>query len=187
MTTIRRALSITLLIAIAFAASLVVTGRMRDANDAGAQNPTPAAAPVVPAGAPAAGAPTVLVDFTRIAERTVPAVVNISAQQVISRRYYDPWAELFGRRGIQSRRGVSNAVGSGVIISSDGYILTNNHVVAGEPGQRGVTIEQLDVTITLSDKRELRAETIGFDPATDLALLKVDATEIGRASCRERV
>src|SRR5688572_12347623 len=177
MTVIRRALSFTLLIAVAFAASLVVTGRMRDANDAGAQNPAPAPAPVAPAGTAAAGAPTVLVDFTRIAERTVPAVVNISAQQVISRRYYDPWAEFFGgRRGIETRRGVSNAVGSGVIISSDGYILTNNHVVAGEPGQQGITIEQLDVTITLSDKRELRAETIGFDPATDLALLKVDAT-----------
>ena len=176
MTTIRRALSFTLLIAIAFAASLVLTGRMRDANDAGAQNPAPAAAPAVPAAPPAAGAPTVLVDFTRIAERTVPAVVNISAQQVVRRDYYDPFAEFFGRRGIQSRRGVSNAVGSGVIISSDGYILTNNHVVGGEPGQQGITIEQLDVTIALSDKRELRADVIGVDPATDLALLKVNAT-----------
>jgi len=176
MSTIRRALSFTLLIAVAFAASLVVTGRMRDANDAGAQNPTPAAAPAAPAGTAAAGAPTVLVDFTRIAERTVPAVVNISAQQVVRRNYYDPLAELFGRQGIQSRRGVANAVGSGVIISSDGYILTNNHVVVGEPGQQGITIEQLDVTIALSDKRELRADVIGVDPATDLALLKVDAT-----------
>ena len=101
MTTIRRALSFTLLMAIAFAASLVLTGRMRDANDAGAQNPAPAAAPAAPAAAPAAGAPTVLVDFTRIAERTVPAVVNISAQQVVRRDYYDPFAEFFGRRGIQ--------------------------------------------------------------------------------------
>ena len=176
MTTIRRALSFTLLMAIAFAASLVLTGRMRDANDAGAQNPAPAAAPAAPAAAPAAGAPTVLVDFTRIAERTVPAVVNISAQQVVRRDYYDPFAEFFGRRGIQSRRGVSNAVGSGVIISSDGYILTNNHVVGGEPGQQGITIEQLDITIALSDKRELRADVIGVDPATDLALLKVNAT-----------
>ena len=176
MTVIRRALSLTLLVVVAFVASLVVTGRMRDANDAGAQNPAPAPAPVAPAGTAAAGAPTVLVDFTRIAERAVPAVVNISAQQVISRRYRDPLAEFFGRSGVRTQRGVSNAVGSGVIISSDGYILTNNHVVTGEPGQRGVTIEQLDVSITLSDKRELQAEVVGVDPATDLALLKVEAT-----------
>jgi Do/DeqQ family serine protease len=177
MTTIRRLLSLGLLIAIAFTASLVLTGRMRDAGDAGAQNPAPpVAAPALPPGTAAPGTPTVLIDFTKIAERTVPAVVNISAQQVITRRYYDPFAEFFGRRGIQSQRGVSNAVGSGVIISRDGYILTNNHVVTGEPGQQGISIEQLDVTITLSDKRGMRADVIGVDPATDLALLKVDAT-----------
>jgi serine protease Do len=176
MTIIRRIFSFALLIAVAFAASLVLTGRMRDANDAGAQNPAPAPVPVVTKGTPAPGAPTTVVDFTRIAERTVPAVVNISAEQVISRRYYDPFAEFFGGRGVQSQRGVANAVGSGVIISSDGYILTNNHVVTGEPGQQGVTIEQLDISITLSDKRGMRADVIGVDPATDLALLKVDAT-----------
>jgi serine protease Do len=176
MTTIRRILSFGILIAIAFFASLVLTGRMRDAGDAAAQNQAPAATPAPPPGTAAAGAPTVLVDFTRIAERTVPAVVNISTRQVISRQYYDPFAEFFGRRGVQSRRGETNSVGSGVIISPDGYILTNNHVVAGESGQRGLTIEQLDVTITMSDKRGMRAELIGVDPATDLALLKVDAT-----------
>ena len=170
----RRLASISLLVAVAFAASLVLTGRMRDAADAGAQSPPPAQTPSI--AQPVAPAASPLVDFSRVAERTVPAVVNISAQQVVRRNYYDPFAEFFGRRGVQSRRGVANAVGSGVIISSDGYILTNNHVVVGEPGQQGITIEQLDVTIALSDKRELRAETIGFDPATDLALLKVDAT-----------
>jgi S1-C subfamily serine protease len=166
-----------MLVAIAFAASMVLTGRMRDANDAGAQNrQTQAPAPAVTAPVPVGPAQS-LPDFSRIAERTVPAVVNISAQQTIRRQYYDPFAELFGRSGIQSRRGVSNAIGSGVIVSPDGYILTNNHVVTGEAGS-DVTIEQLDVTITTSDKRELPAKPIGVDPATDLAVLKVDARNL---------
>jgi serine protease Do len=172
---VRRFASIALLAAIAFFASMVLTGRMREAADAGAQNrpAAPAAAPAAAQATAPAGAPTTLVDFTRVAERTVPAVVNISTEQIVRRNYYDPLAEFFGRGGIRSQRGVSNSVGSGVIVSSDGYILTNNHVV-GET-DRGVTIESLDVTITLSDKREIRADVVGVDPSTDLALLKVNA------------
>ena len=79
--------------------------------------------------------------------------------------------EIFG-----SRRGVENSLGSGVIVSSDGYILTNNHVVTGEA--RRVTIEQLDVTVALADKREMRADVVGVDPATDLALLKIGAKNL---------
>src|SRR5687767_13484646 len=158
-----------MLVAIAFTASMVLTGRMRDANEAGAQNRPSTPAPAVVAPGPVGSAAT-LTDFSRIAERTIPAVVNISTQQVIRRDYYDPFADIFGRGNIQSRRGISNAVGSGVIVSPDGYILTNNHVVTGETG-RGVTIEDLDVTITLSDKRELSSKLVGVDPATDLAVL----------------
>jgi S1-C subfamily serine protease len=176
---IRRLSSIVLLLAVAFTASMVLTGRMRNADESAAQNQPRAAqlspAPVTPPGPVAAGG--TLTDFTRVADRTVPAVVNISAQQVISRRYLDPFGGAFGGAGIYSRRGVSNAVGSGVIVSPDGYILTNNHVVTGE-ADRSITIEQLDVTIALSDKREMPAEVIGTDAATDLALLKVNATNL---------
>ena len=184
MTPVRRLASLVLLVAAAFAASLVLTGRMRDAADAGAQAPpsqAPQAAQNTAAVQPAPPGPGPLVDFTRVAERTVPAVVNISAQQVVRQDFYvyDPFAEMFGRRGdrLRSRRGVENSLGSGVIVSNDGYILTNNHVVTGESSRR-VTIEQLDVTVALSDKREMRAEVIGVDPATDLALLKVDARNL---------
>ena len=173
----QRLLSALLLLAIAFTASMVLTGRMRDANQADAQ--TRAAQPPVTVATPAPmAAGQTLADFSRIAERTIPAVVNISTQQVIRRDYYDPFGDIFGRGNIQSRRGVSNAVGSGVIVSADGYILTNNHVVTGETTGRGVTIEDLDVTITLSDKRELSSKLVGVDPATDLAVLKVDASNL---------
>ena len=184
---VRRFLFFTLLFTGAFAASLVVTGRVNDAPaplapaaavdavEAGTAQTT-AGTPTVVAPAPVAPA-TTLIDFSRIAERTVPAVVNISAQQIISQRVYDPWAELFGRNSVRTRRGVENSLGSGVIVSRDGYILTNNHVVTGESSRR-LTIEQLDVTVALSDGREMRAEVIGTDQATDLALLKVDASDL---------
>jgi S1-C subfamily serine protease len=58
--------------------------------------------------------------------------------------------------------------GSGVIISSDGYILTNNHVVEGAT----------ELTVTMSNKKEYKAEIVGRDPKTDLALLKVDTGEV---------
>ena len=167
-----------MLVAIAFAASMVLTGRMREANEAGAQNKPSTPAPAVNAPTPVSGAQT-LPDFSRIAERTIPVVVNISAKQTVRQDYYNPLDRLlYGRSGIRSQRGISNAVGSGVIVSPDGYILTNNHVVTGEADQNNLTIEKLDVTVTLSDKRELPATLIGTDPATDLALLKIDATRL---------
>ena len=177
---IRRAVLAVLFVSCGLSAGLVLAGRMRDAGeDAAAQNRAPAAAPAPTVAAPGpVGPATTLTDFTRVAERTVPAVVNIKTQQVIRRQVYDPFAGLFGRGDVfGTQRGVENSLGSGVIVSSDGYILTNNHVVTGDASRR-VTIEQLDVTVALSDKREMRAEVIGVDPATDLALLKVDARNL---------
>ena len=136
-----RFLSVLMLVAIAFAASMVLTGRMREANEAGAQNRPSTPAPTVNTPAPVSGAQT-LPDFSRIAERTVPVVVNISAKQTVRQDYYNPLDRLlYGRSGIRSQRGISNAVGSGVIVSPDGYILTNNHVVTGEADQSNVTID----------------------------------------------
>jgi serine protease Do len=98
----------------------------------------------------------------------------VSSQQIVRRNVpADPFFRFFGGEDLYSRRGVQNSLGSGVIISPDGYILTNNHVVTGETRQ--MSIEQLDVSVTLADNREMPAIVIGVDPATDLALLKVDA------------
>ncbi len=174
---IRRLGVAVLLVACGLTAGLVLTGRMLESGDAGAQQaPSPAPAAVAAPGP--VGPATTLIDFSLIAERTVPAVVNISAQQVVRQRVYDPLSAFFGRGdAFGTRRGVENSVGSGVIVSPDGYILTNNHVVTGETSRR-VTIEQLDVTVALSDKREMRADVIGVDPATDLALLKIEARDL---------
>jgi Do/DeqQ family serine protease len=160
-----------------FAAGLLVAGRIQNATEAGAQSST-ASRPAVTTPGPVANGGT-LPDFSRVAERTVPAVVNISATQIVRRQVpRDPFFTFFGGAEdfFGSRRGVENSLGSGVIVSGDGYILTNNHVVTGE--DRRVTIEQLDVTVALADKREVPAQVVGTDPATDLALLKINARDL---------
>jgi Do/DeqQ family serine protease len=162
-----------------FLAGLVLTGRMRSASESLAdvalleQTASPGSAPR------AAAAQTVAVpgpDFTRIAAQAVKGVANISSLQVV-RRPNSPFAndpffsyffgdqDLFGSR---DRRSLS--LGSGVVVSSDGYIVTNNHVVAED---RRASMRE--VTVALGDKRELHGTVVGTDPATDIALLKIDA------------
>jgi serine protease Do len=169
------------LIVCGLAAGMVITGKMRTVEDATAQAPaTPAtsAAPIVTAP----GGATTLPDFSRIAERTVPAVANISSTQIIRRQntpfFSDPFfLGPFGDPGdFQGRGRASTSLGSGVIISGDGYILTNNHVVTGE--QRRISLRDIDISVSLSDKREMPAEVVGVDPDTDLALLKVNASNL---------
>jgi Do/DeqQ family serine protease len=177
----RRLILALLLLFCGFAAGLIITGRMRQADDARAQE-TPAPAVVAPGPAGAAGA--TLPDFSRVAERTVPAVVNISSLQVV-RRPNSPFAndpffqfffgdpdDVFG-----PRRDVERSLGSGVVVSRDGLVLTNNHVVTGESGR--ISLRQLPaVSVALADKREVQAKIVGVDPATDLALLRIPAGDL---------
>jgi serine protease Do len=115
--------------------------------------------------------------LTPVVDRVVPAVVNISSEKVIrfsdsgpiSPFFFDPFfRDFFGEespRGYsQPRERREQSLGSGVIISADGYILTNNHVVESAS----------QVRVSLADKRELKAKIIGTDPRTDIAVLKVD-------------
>jgi Do/DeqQ family serine protease len=177
----RRFFIAVLLLACGFSAGLVLTGRMRASDEAAAQAPA-SPAPSVTAPAPASAAS--LPDFSRIAERIVPSVVNVSSQQVV-RRPNSPFANdpffqyFFGDGGgdFGSRRSVENSLGSGVIVGADGYILTNNHVVTGE-SRRTISPRDIDITVALADKREMAAQVIGTDPGTDLALLKVNARNL---------
>ncbi len=113
-------------------------------------------------------------DFTRAAEMTVNAVVGIKNTQQSQQQQYggmnDPFFDFFfGNRGYSQReQKPREGYGSGVIISSDGYIVTNNHV-----------IDKADqLTVTLNDKRQFEATLIGTDPTTDIALIKVDAKDL---------
>ena len=113
-------------------------------------------------------------DLTYAAENAVKAVVNIEAVQQVEmprRRGYDPFLEFFGipqgyDEGPQFRE--QRAEGSGVIISADGYVVTNNHVVDGASKLR----------VKLNDGRSFDAKLIGKDSATDLALLKIEASDL---------
>ncbi|HWN87310.1 MAG TPA: trypsin-like peptidase domain-containing protein [Vicinamibacterales bacterium] len=171
----RRFTLIALLITgVGFVAGRVITGLADDG--AGAPQATGAARPVTTPGPVAAGA--TLPDFTRIAERTVPAVASISTRQVV-RRQPSPFDSFFGFGdddffGGGSR--VQSSLGSGVVVGADGYVLTNNHVVTGE--QQRVSLRDLNITVSLGDKRDVPAAVIGVDPATDLALLKIDAKNL---------
>jgi len=106
------------------------------------------------------GAPVPL-DFTGVAEKSLGAVVHIlSASGVNSRSTQEEsLRELFG-----GRRSPRIGSGSGVIINSDGYIVTNNHVVKGAD----------DLEVTLHDNRKYKARLIGTDPQTDIAVIKID-------------
>lgn len=121
-----------------------------------------------------------LPDFTELAEKQGPAVVNISTTQIARGQgkatpfpfdENDPAFELFKRfMPRQPGNGVprdfeNKSLGSGFLISSDGYIMTNAHVVEGAD----------EVTVRLTDKREFKAKTIGADKRTDVALLKIEA------------
>ena len=177
----RRLVFAVVLVVAGFVAGLVLTGRMRSAQPAGA-DPVPASAIPTPVAATATEAPQRALappapDFTAIAERTVDTVTNISSMQPPRRRASpfagDPFFEQFfgDMDAFGGRAQPQYSLGSGVVVSADGYILTNVHVL-GELG-RGT-----EVRVTLSDKRELRAQVIGADPATDIALVKINARNL---------
>ncbi len=121
-----------------------------------------------------------LPDFTDLVEKNGPAVVNISttqggarnplAQQMPNVPEDDPFFEFFRRFAPntpgQPREFQSQSLGSGFVITADGYIMTNAHVVQSAD----------EITVRLTDKREFKAKVIGSDRRTDVALIKIDAT-----------
>ena len=118
------------------------------------------------------------VDLTQAAENSVHAVVHIKSTQesktetvTVRDPFYEFFGEMFGNRGGQQRQVQTPervGFGSGVIISKDGYIVTNNHV-----------IEKADIiSVKLNDGREFKGRIIGTDPSTDLALVKIEGDDL---------
>lgn len=105
----------------------------------------------------------ILTDFSEVAENTIDAVVHIKCEMTKVTPLYESFFGFIIDRG--SRQQSYTAFGSGVIISSEGYIITNNHVVQDAD----------KIVVTLNDKRELPARLVGNDPATDLAVIKIEA------------
>jgi serine protease Do len=138
---------------------------------------------LVPGLGAAQGRLAALPDFTDLYERQGPAVVSIDVTQNVRRQRFpdisedDPFYEFFRRFGQIPRRAPerdfeAQSTGSGFIFSSDGYIVTNAHVVD----------EASEVLVKLSDRREFKAKVIGADKRSDVALLKIDARDLPKVT-----
>ena len=164
--------------AICVVALVLSVAAINKTNAANPSSPNPVVASV-PAGQP--------VDLTYAAEKALPCVVYIKNTQnskVQTVEYSDPFEDFFsdpfggffgrgqggngGKRQRQVQTPKRTAAGSGVIISADGYIVTNNHVVDGAD----------ELMVTLNDNKEYSARIIGADATTDLALIKIDAKNL---------
>jgi S1-C subfamily serine protease len=154
---LQKPLLIGIVIGAGFLGGLVVSGRLSLTSRSEAVPEWQAR----PASAQTGVAPGGLPDLTGVAERAVRASVNISSTQNVP---VDPFFQLFyGADAVQPQ----SSLGSGVIVSADGYVLTNSHVVQDRSAS---------VKVTLSDDREVQAEVVGIDALTDLAVLRVKVT-----------
>ena len=155
----RRIAVVTLSLTLGVLAGLVLTGRMETADESIAQ-PNGARSEPAPQGRPTIAS---LPDLTGIAERAVHAVTSISSTQIVRSRPDPFWQFFYPDQMLEQRM---QSLGSGVIVSSDGYVLTNNHVIGDA---------RAEVSVILADKREMTAKVIGADETTDLAVLKIAA------------
>lgn len=112
--------------------------------------------------------------FIEIAEKVMPAVVNINTERTVKQRYIDPFEEFFndqffGRRSIPKEyERKTTSLGSGFVISEDGYVITNNHVIDGAT----------KIEITFNTKETYEAEVVGKDKESDIAVLKIKENNI---------
>jgi Do/DeqQ family serine protease len=163
----RRLLVSILLVSAGLAAGLVLTGRMRSAD-------VTTAAPAAVEQQTGRGAPPAalagLPDLTGVAQRAIGGVTNISSTRVVRAPFVDDpfFRFFFGDQDVYRDRR-QQSLGSGVIVSPDGYVLTNRHVVGSAAAE---------VRVGLGADRELTAQVVGDDELTDLAVLKIDAANL---------
>jgi Do/DeqQ family serine protease len=124
-------------------------------------------APIPPTVSAARRTPVVVV-----AHNVLPAVVNIQTESTIRRREVDPFFDPFGFFGGRDNVYHQQSLGSGFVWSSDGIIVTNNHVVEGASS----------ITVNFNDGTQLKAKLIGVDPDSDVAVLRVDAKNLATAA-----
>ena len=161
-----------IIVGLAILAAVAWAGESITSSHASGSTSPAAASPAMP---PVQGAAP---GFTEVAKAVTPAVVNITTSvgdrgrdaRGTRDRMRDPMEEFFGspwgpRAPLDQPEPRHGGMGSGVIVSPDGYIITNNHVIDGAR----------ELTVTLPDKREFKGKVIGTDPKTDLALIKVEA------------
>jgi len=115
----------------------------------------------------AAAKSPVVTSYADILDTIRPAVVSVYSSKTVRQQV----PEFFRRQGIQGREQKQRGLGSGVIVSTDGYIITNNHVVEGAD----------ELKVLLNDERELTAKIIGTDPKTDVAVIKIEAEKLPSA------
>ena len=159
----------------------VSAGSVATVKADGASKGIPGTAPAIVSAAPpvSAGTLSFVNGFAPIIPKVVPAVVNIASTKVVrtpeggSQFFSDPFfrqffGDQFSNRDNVPREQKEKSLGSGVIVSPDGYVLTNNHVVDGAS----------DIKVSLADKRSFTAHIIGTDPRTDIAVLKIDGKNL---------
>ncbi|GAB3538083.1 DegQ family serine endoprotease [Noviherbaspirillum agri] len=156
------------------AAAILVALLLPACSDADKEQAAPAP-PAAQTPAPATTPGIQLPSFVELVKQQGNAVVNVSGISTVADqagapqlREGDPMLEFFRRFGVPPEAGEapSGSLGSGFIISADGFILTNAHVVA----------DVGEINVRLTDKREYKAKVIGIDPYTDVALIKIEAT-----------
>ena len=148
--------AVTVLLALWFIVATLQPGWLRGVNNPGKVSFTQAMVEGLGASSPGGS-------FRLSAQKAAPAVVSINVQQKVKpkSRRADPWFRFFEEPEEDSPSG---GMGSGVIVSPEGYVLTNHHVIEGAEA----------IEVTLNDGRSTLAKVIGTDPETDLALLKID-------------
>ncbi len=115
----------------------------------------------------AEGRAPVLTSYADVLDPVRPAVVSVYSSKIVRQQIPEVLRQIYGRN-LPDREMKQNGLGSGVIISADGFILTNNHVVE----------EADELKVALSDDREFTARLVGTDPKTDIAVIKIDATNL---------